>query len=139
MHDGAASPYTVLGITTSATLPEVLKAYQQALRARAYPAQEVTQAFHALRDTRKRIEYDLFELFLPSDVSEVRQILENLPPLDVVPRDVDPLPIDVSPARFLDGMEELELTSPPPCPLRFAYTRRFTSYADVLPPLTFPT
>jgi hypothetical protein len=55
-------PYRVLDVDPSASQAEVRKAYQEALRARAFSRQEITQAFNQLRNPRSRLDADLVEL-----------------------------------------------------------------------------
>jgi hypothetical protein len=56
------SPYRVLAVDPSASQAEVRNAYQEALHARAFSRQEITQAFNQLRNPRSRLDADLVEL-----------------------------------------------------------------------------
>lgn len=53
------TPYDILGVPPSASLPVIMQAYQQAMRARRFPPPKITQAFNDLRNTRRRAEHDL--------------------------------------------------------------------------------
>ena len=77
LHD--VSPYEILEVPPTATLPQIMAAYSAALRRNKYPRERIAEAFHDLRNPRKRAEHDLFELGALGDPTQARAALDELP------------------------------------------------------------
>jgi hypothetical protein len=69
------SPYDILGLLPSASLPEITQAYVRASRERKYPSVVLAQAFSDLRNAAKRAEHDLFVVSQERSAEELINLL----------------------------------------------------------------
>lgn len=133
-----ASPYQILEISPSASLAEIMKGYQNALRKKRYPRARVTQVFNELRNVRKRAEHDLLTFCNIGDIQHVKQLLANLPKYPFVPTSVMPLPIQiVQPLEDERGVNE-DFLPIPDCEPEFQQTTALSEPHSVLIPFPFP-
>lgn len=59
MTDNPPNPYEVLGVTASSSTQEIMRAYADAVKRRAYPNAVLAQALAVLRNENMRAELDL--------------------------------------------------------------------------------
>jgi hypothetical protein len=132
------SAYALLGVSPTATVPEIMQAYQRALRARRHPASLLTRAFNELRSPRRRLEHDLLSYGERDGADAVRALFAALPPERFLPdQTVQPLPADV--LLLLDPAVVARDRRPVPEPDgELLASPRFAATPAVLPPLEFP-
>lgn len=132
------SPYELLEVRPGVSPGELMRAYQQALKQRIYPAARVTQAFNDLRNPRTRAMHDLLVHEQEGDTSAARELLATLPPISFLPTDVSPLPIAPS---FEDDDPTSDSRLLPSCSLQLRIPEPGSSPvspADLPPPAPLP-
>ena len=67
MTTSTLTPYELLGADQRDTQRRIANAYKAALRAKMHTPQELAQAFHTLRNPRKRLEIDLLTVMSEID------------------------------------------------------------------------
>ena len=132
----AVLPYEVLNISPAATVSEIMSAYQRALREQRYSRAEVTLAFNELRNPRRRVEYDLKLYCDLGDADQIRQVLEVVPAMPLLPSVEGLLPIAVA---GIDGQSIQDDFLPvPDLPLQFQDSNADGAVLAVLPPIPLP-
>jgi curved DNA-binding protein CbpA len=133
------TPYELLEISPSATLPEIIQAYQKAVRNKHYPVPRLTQAMNDLRNPRKRGEYDLLTISNLGDSRPIQQQMGNLPSFQFVSDSISPL--QVKDELVICGVEDLvnDDLPIPDSPLDWQISPRFETLTIVLAPIPFPS
>ena len=132
------SPYEILDVPSSATLPQLMKAYQTAIKQKRFPTATVFQAFQQLKNARARAEHDLLELGQLGDPTQVRAALDGLPRQPFL--DPDDVPWPEPPAIALPTPADLAADELPIPSFPFEYARP-DERADrlvALPPIPYP-
>ena len=102
----SVTPFDVLGVSSSASLKEIMQAYQKALRQRRYPPTQVAQAFNELRNARKRSEHTLLIITDQADGRAVSDILAGLGAPAFVSDEPAPVPISLPPVSESDFADD---------------------------------
>ena len=97
MTTSRLTPYELLGADQRDTQRRIADAYKTALRAKTHTPQELAQAFHALRNPRKRLEIDLLTVMSEIDDPAIGSAATPAPPTQV-----EPLPAPVPLALRLE-------------------------------------
>jgi curved DNA-binding protein CbpA len=133
------SPYDILEVLPSASLNEILKAYQQALKKKKHPPPKLNQALNDLKNPGKRAEHDLLVFASFGDSTQVREMLANLPPAQYVPGELDPLPLTSAITALGAGEYTDDFKPVPDSPFQFQISTEYESLSAVMPLITIPT
>ena len=135
----STTPYDILEVAPTATLNDIMQAYQQALRRRKFSAPQITQAFNDLRNARRRAEHDLLVLTRLGDQIEAAQYMRALRVPPVIQEYTTPIPVsvaltDIGRPPTLDDSRAI-----PQSPLQFSLSAAHENLGEVLPPLPYPS
>ena len=133
------SPYEVLEFSPTASLNDILKAYQLAIKKKRYPSAKITQAFNELKNTRKRAEHDLLTFSSLGDSSQVQQLIANLPPARFISEEMTPLPITEGITAVGASVPTDDLKQIPLCPLEVRIPAQYELLTFVLPLIPIPS
>lgn len=132
------SPYEILELAPSATLKEIMRAYQAALRRKKYSPAQITHAFNELKNPRKRAGHDLLEIGQPSEPAALKASMAALPRPTFISAEQCP----VRAPRFRDVVGALDVRADfvdvPGCPVELAVPPTRDAGEPPLPPIRFP-
>lgn len=128
------SSYEILSVSTSASMEEIMKAYQKALQERRFPPEQISQAFNELRNPQKRAEYEFLIRCHLRGEREVREIMAGLPEPDFIS---DAPPVKISPLAMQSN--DRDFGEIPDHKMELATVNFDDAAAAMIPPVKLPS
>lgn len=136
MTDNPPNPYEVLGVTASSSTQEIMRAYADAVKKRAYPNAVLAQALAVLRNENMRAELDLL-LHMPQAPSIGPQFRASI--LSELTDQLQSSKTGVSPADMVIWpSEDVVQDEATPFPSGFVMPQFPLDLFDVLLPIPLP-